>query len=497
MTETMQQAERRRNGEQERSTARAGEPGRMDTAMALLRAEVDARVGSGAAFADREQCLLRVANEAICGVQARELQELADRFNECEEVVVEGALYRKHRDGTVAYHGLCGSMSAYRWTFRAVGVHNGPTIVPLELAAGLVERATPALAAALLSGYGAKPPREVERSMHADFREPPSRRATDRIVKQAGSHLREVLPSIEPVIRAEESLPVGTKAVSVGLDRTSTPMEEPLGTNRDVDHSKRRKKKRIKPYQRTPPAPIEVNYRMAYVGTVSFVDVDGRALRTIRYSASAEEGPAGIVESMMRDLLHARRVDPALPIAVIQDAAPELWNLVRRAMAKHGLTPTAEMIDRYHLNERLAKVLRATRRTEPWREEKMREWNAMLDEDDDAIEAITAWVRDTRERAAPKVCEQLYDELTYLENNKDRMRYASHRRAGLPVGSGPTEGACKSVVGVRACGSGQRWHTTGLDSVLTLRALLLSERLPGSIELLRRDHYTAEIRKAA
>ncbi len=31
-----------------------------------------------------------------------------------------------------------------------------------------------------------------------------------------------------------------------------------------------------------------------------------------------------------------------------------------------------------------------------------------------------------------KSCEALIDELTYLKNNKDRMRYASARDAGLP-----------------------------------------------------------------
>ncbi|HJL14304.1 MAG TPA: ISKra4 family transposase, partial [Sandaracinaceae bacterium LLY-WYZ-13_1] len=91
----------------------------------------------------------------------------------------------------------------------------------------------------------------------------------------------------------------------------------------------------------------------------------------------------------------------------------------------------------------------------------------------------------------------LIDEVTFLENNKDRMRYASARAKGLPCGSGATEGACKSVVKVRACRPGQRWHAEGVDNILTLRALSQSERLPGAIEILRRDRYTAEVRPAA
>ena len=43
------------------------------------------------------------------------------------------------------------------------------------------------------------------------------------------------------------------------------------------------------------------------------------------------------------------------------------------------------------------------------------------------------------------------------------------------TGSGATEGACKSVVKMRAKGSGQRWHEEGITAVLTLRSAYLSE----------------------
>ena len=78
-----------------------------------------------------------------------------------------------------------------------------------------------------------------------------------------------------------------------------------------------------------------------------------------------------------------------------------------------------------------------------------------------------------------------------------RTHYASHRASGLPCGSSPTEGACKSVVKARACRSGQRWHPEGVDNVLTLRALAQSERLPRAFEVLRRDYYVADVRLAA
>ena len=76
---------------------------------------------------------------------------------------------------------------------------------------------------------------------------------------------------------------------------------------------------------------------------------------------------------------------------------------------------------------------------------------------------------------------------TYLVKNNDRMRYATLRRAGLPCGSGATEGACKSVVTMRTKRSGQRWHDAGVTAALSLRAIYLSERLPAPW-----SHFAAE-----
>ena len=85
---------------------------------------------------------------------------------------------------------------------------------------------------------------------------------------------------------------------------------------------------------------------------------------------------------------------------------------------------------------------------------------------------------------------------TYLLNNNDRMRYATLRRIGLPCGSGATEGACKSVVMIRAKGCGQRWHEDGITAALTLRAVYLSERLPTLWPHFAAD-YSADVQAAA
>jgi len=450
---------------------------------------VEARSGPDADFASRESAGLALANE-LCRVdQEAELKRRASGF-ECDEVMLDGKRYRRLPVGGGQYHGLCGALRVKRHLYREVGVRNGPTIVPLELDAGLMHGATPALTYALTEGYARRPSRLQHEVMCAARREPPSRSTTERICKAIGGAMGGSVARIERLIRTHETVPRGAHGISMGLDRTSVPMQEPA-------EDPTRRPKRTEPYERTPPAAIDVNYRMAYVGTVSVVNADGRALVSRRYGASADMGPEEILTRMMADVRHLHQQDPSLPIGAVQDGAPEMWNLVRAGLREQaGIDEWFEAIDRHHLLERLADVLRLGGNTQAWRRDKLTEWGAALDQDANAIDVIEAFVRDLRDRAAPELCEKLYEHLTYIENNKDRMRYAALLEAGLPIGSGVTEGACKSLVMTRAKRCGQRWEAEGIDAVLVLRGLLMSDRLEPAFRILRRD-YTATVTHAA
>ncbi len=54
------------------------------------------------------------------------------------------------------------------------------------------------------------------------------------------------------------------------------------------------------------------------------------------------------------------------------------------------------------------------------------------------------------------------------------MDYPGYRAAYLPIGSGVTEVACKTLVKQRLCASGMRWKQAGVAIVLSLRALILT-----------------------
>jgi len=151
-------------------------------------------------------------------------------------------------------------------------------------------------------------------------------------------------------------------------------------------------------------------------------------------------------------------------------------------VAEPLVTACYEAIDRYHLNERLADVLRYVEPDASTRRARLARWDESLDGHDYAIYRIRTWVRDRYADALARsdrtLLEQLAPHLTYLENNAYLMRYARLRAVGLPVGSGVTEGACKSVIKMRTNGSSQRWRPAGLEAVLTLRSVHMSDRLP-------------------
>ena len=62
----------------------------------------------------------------------------------------------------------------------------------------------------------------------------------------------------------------------------------------------------------------------------------------------------------------------------------------------------------------------------------------------------------------------------YLRQRTKHMQYWEYRWRHLPIGSGITEAACKTVFTQRLKLSGMRWKHEGAGIVLTLRVILLS-----------------------
>jgi hypothetical protein len=445
----------------------------IEEAKGLLRAALP--VGG---FAERETALLAITNEACREVLVAELQEIAVSFP--DEIVVEGVAYRRHAEGIGTYHSLCGDLPVLRDTFRQMGVRNGPTVVPMELVAGLIERATPVLAYSVAHGYAQYDMRAHETELVNAHRIPPSRSTLERMATAMAESAVEHAPRIEPLLRRAEQVPPEAVSIAMGLDRTSAAMLE----DRPADAPKpepRRRKLRV----RRPPPPRDIHWRMAYVGTVTFCDAHGEALEIRRYAAPACDDPVEIVEKMTADMRVALKKNPALNAGIMQDGAHEMWNRTREGMQvlrNEGLIKAwREGIDRYHLAERLAEALQIVEPDATKRKSLLDDWNTAFDQRNRAIDEIEDFLERRylakRTTLSHENRAKLEEHIIFIGNNKDRMRYVTLRKAGLPVGSGVTESTAKNTIGQRAKRSGQRWLEDNLRGVLTLRALHQSKRL--------------------
>lgn len=449
--------------------------GAIAEAVLALSRVVQVRLPAAAGFADRERAALDVANEVCRRFFASELQRIADSHP--DEVFIDGRNFRRHERGTVAYHTLCGDVLVERCTYRLAGVHNGPTVVPLELTAGLIEGATPTLAYSVAEGMAEMPSRRYEQVMHAARRRIPSRSTVERLAKALGNEIKRDVTMLEGFVRAHETLPEGAHAISIGLDRTTVPMAEERPESQPPSS---RRRPRTTPRIRRAPAPIDVCYRMVYVGTVSAVNRDGDALVTRKYAATPEEGPDELLARMAADV-RRMRLRRRLPVVVVQDGAPELWNLIWDVLvpAKVRRDEVTLVLDRFHVTERIATVLEEIERDPDKRTALFDKWRRRLDVSNQAVTRFAEWmIKVTSDR--PKLQQRLllaHHGYLFSYGLLGYTRYRTCRAKGFPTASGVTEGACKSLIAARFKRSGQRWQQDGLTAILTLRAICQSDRM--------------------
>jgi hypothetical protein len=440
-------------------------------------------------FAEREQALLTALQEGGRVALEQDLQGIEDALPAEVAVGSDKRIYREHQPGADTYLSLFGNLHVRRRSFREVGVRNGPTMIALELCAGLVEGATPAFAYNVAEGYGLHDIRKHQRVLASNHRHVPPRATLERLAGRLAARVHEQVPAIEPIVRASEKLPPGTRAISIGLDRTSAPMAEP----RPEGASRKPRRSRKKPRVRVTPPPIDINYRMAYVGTVTFLDEHGESLAVRRYAAPASSPPEELCARMVADVEVAlQQQQPNLLVLTVQDAAPEMWNLVRDAIRRlrrpDCLVYYFEAIDLMHVLGHLSDALGALSDDQTIKKRRIDEWHDQLLARDSAIDSIESELQSRLPTVSGAARSALEDELTYLDNNKDRMRYAGLARRGLPLGSGVTESAAKTVINQRAKGAGQRWKELGLRGVLAVRSIVQSERMPAFWNLFSRSY---------
>ena len=68
----------------------------------------------------------------------------------------------------------------------------------------------------------------------------------------------------------------------------------------------------------------------------------------------------------------------------------------------------------------------------------------------------------------------LANNVGYFQKHRNHMDYPTYRRKGWPIGSGVTESAVKQF-NKRVKGTDQFWNEPGVEAILALRALWISQ----------------------
>ena len=155
---------------------------------------------------------------------------------------------------------------------------------------------------------------------------------------------------------------------------------------------------------------------------------------------------------------------------VIGDGAKWIWGIAERLFPE-----AAHIVDYWHACEHVHDLVKIFDHLLPDHTAFTRQLIDHLDHGN--IGALVTTVEALNlDRYPGTLGERTSKALNYVTGNAHLMQYHHYRANGWFIGSGPVEAACKTIVAARAKQAGMRWTITGLDPVLTLRALTHSGR---------------------
>lgn len=367
----------------------------------------------------------------------------------------------------------------------------GPSYVPLDAAWGMRgEYATVDVRETVTFAAAHCTPQETHELLGKCSLFHPSTTAIKHIIDGVGSVFEVHGNEMKHHIHTTEQIPAEATAVAVSADGANVLLRDKGSRNR---RPAERPTLRSGREEQTCSA-----YRNAMVGSISFYgekgDEEEPQRLAGRYMARMpQDGAVDFkyeLEQEVSKVLSDAEVG-RLTKLLLMDGSRSLWKYVQG----NPLYEDFEcVIDFYHSADHLSKAAEALfGKSTPAATAWFNKWRTKLRSDSNApngilrsIEYYAGNYKLSRTRR-----KDLAAEITFFRRNKSRMNYAALRARGLPIGSGPIEAACKSIVKCRLCRSGMRWSRRGGQKILTFRTLVKSQRWEAAWE------YYKELAKAA
>jgi hypothetical protein len=381
------------------------------------------------------------------------------------DVQYKGGGYRRLKDKTANRHlaTLFGTITLHRHPYRYWQRDAGePCIFPLEIQLGLRHGVTPALAEAVaryMAQAGATQQAVLERlrSQHGVAM------GVQRL-RDLTAELSEALAELTPQAQADRLLELLEIA-----GRSRGNRKPVFAVGRDGITLR--------------------NYRygffeIATVATLTVYDRAGKRLATVYLSVAPELGQHTLT-ARLTSLIEAvlRRWEGPLPrLCYVTDAGDEETKYYYRVLRRMKHPRTGEklvwtrIIDYYHASSRIWTMAEAlfgkdTREGRAWALRMCRLLKKPSGVRRVLYSAAALRGRRKLKKARLGVYQKAY---RYMQKRTRQMRYHEYREQHLPIGSGVTEAACKTVVTQRLKLSGMRWEKANAQKILDLRVVWLS-----------------------
>jgi hypothetical protein len=312
----------------------------------------------------------------------------------------------------------------------------GRIFCPLEQQGRIVRGATPRFASQLSHKYAQLNVRAVQQDLELNHGRRVATSSIQNVAEWVGTLATVKEETWEYALPALD-VPIATVAVS--LDGAMIPMADSDG------------------------------WRETMVGTLSFYDHAGERQHSVYLAAAPEHGKQAFLERFEREILRAKQHLPDALYVGIADGAASNWTVLEQHTSR-------QLIDFFHATESIAKLAQV-RHPQRHGADKRAAWQhaqcRRLKHDPSVIDDLIAEAATLSRRASlsQSARDTAYSAWTSFKNQRERMDDPGFLAEDLPIGSGVTEAACKSLVKQRLCASGMRWKTTGAKSVLSLRAL--------------------------
>jgi hypothetical protein len=354
-----------------------------------------------------------------------------------------------------------GTITVWRMLYQDVhGVE--PSIFPLEARLGLeAGRATPALAERAARAAVTLP----QDAVLAVLRD-------DHGVRWSATTLRAVIAGV---------------AAGMGPHRRDAQADRLLGWLEQAHRSSGSRKPVLAVGRDGLMLPIrgQARYREAATATVSVYDRQGRRLGTVYLGRMPEPGQGTLSAQLTALIEVVLRTwgGPAPRLVYITDGGTHQARYYRRVLKRmsdpHHPGRRLEwrwVIDYYHACEYITKLsesLFSDARAGACWARKMRRW---LREKPRGIYRVlhSAALRRRRIIVSAAKREQYGAAYAYLRKRMRFLDYVGYRRDHLPIGSGVTEAACKTVFTQRLKQSGMTWKAEGGQWIVELRVIHLS-----------------------